>query len=102
MDLRRRGHQNHPAIFDRGQERILLRLREAMHLINKEDGFLAFGCERSTGRIDHTANVAHARGHRRQLDKAAARRARDQVGESRLTSPGWPPQDHRGHGNPVA
>ena len=73
-----------------------------MHLINKKDGFFAFACESPTGRIDHTTNVAHARGDRRQLDKAAARGARNQVGESRLTGAGRPPQDHRRHGDAVA
>ena len=93
----RRGDQDHPSVLNGGQQGVLLRLGEAVDLVDEKDRLPAPGREPPPGPADHVADVLDARGHCRQLFEAAARRPGHQVGQGRLPRSGRPPQDHRRH-----
>ena len=76
--LGRRGHEGDPAVLHGGEQGVLLRLGEAVHLVDEQDGALSLHPEGVARALDHLAHVLHACGHGRQLDEAASRgRARD-------------------------
>ena len=94
--LGRRGDEHDPAVLDAGQQRVLLRLREAVDLVEEEDRGLAVEVALRQRLLHDLAHVPHARGDRRQLDEPASRGARDRLGEGRLSGAGRTPQDDRG------
>ncbi len=74
--LRRRADQRERAVLDRRQQRVLLRLAEAVDLVEEQDRALAALAEPLTGTFDHLAHVLDAGGHRRELLERACRRSR--------------------------
>ena len=91
--LRRRADQDERPLFDGGQERIGLRLVEAVTLVQQQIG--AFSVQfQGIARIFHRLfDVCDAALHGVQLDKIPARRLGDDVGERRLAAAGRPPED---------
>src|SRR5690606_25992870 len=71
--LRRGGDEDDPPVLDAGEERVLLRLREAMDLIEEEDRGLAVQVALGDRLLHHLSDVLHTRGDRRELDEAATR-----------------------------
>jgi hypothetical protein len=94
--LGRGGHEGDPPVLHARQERVLLRLGEAVDLVDEQHGLAAAGRESPSGILDHDAQVLDARGHRRELDEPAARRRRDQVGQRRLARSRGTPEHDRG------
>ena len=60
--LRRRADQNHHAVFDVGQQHVLLRLVEAVNLIDEQQRLLAGGRQPIAGLDQHVAQFLHAAG----------------------------------------
>jgi hypothetical protein len=92
--LRRRADQRDRAVLDVGQDRILLRLVEAMDLIDEEHGSLAERA-RAFGFGDDGSQVRHTRADGGKADERRTRRAGDHFGERRLSRAGRSPQNHR-------
>ena len=98
----RRCDEDDPPILDCRKERVLLRFREAMHLVDEQNGFFSPAGESSTRIIDNTPHVTDARGNGGELDKPPSRCARYQIRERRLTSTRRTPEHNGGHCNTVA
>jgi len=81
--------------LDVGQQHVLLRLVEAVDLIDEQAGPLAVVLQPSSGRIQHVPHVLHARSRRRELDEPPLRLVGDDLGQRRLADARWPVQDHR-------
>ena len=94
--LGRRRDEHDPAVLDARQQRVLLRLREAVDLVEEEDRRLAVEVALGQRLLHDLAHVAHAGGDRRELDEPPARRAGDRLRERRLARAGRSPQDDRG------
>jgi hypothetical protein len=94
--LGRGADQHHPPVLDRGEERVLLRLVEAMNLVEEQHRPVAPLREPVARRGNHLAYVGNARGHGRHRLEARLGGARDDVREGRLSGPGravaptWP------------
>ena len=99
IDLERRvlrggAEQCDQPAFDMRKHRILLRLVEAMDLIDEEDGALSNTCALARA-LDDRAQVGHAGcccTHR--LERGCSQR-RDKHRHRRLAGTRWSPQDHR-------
>ena len=74
--LRRRADQRHEPRLDVGQQRVLLRLVEAVDLVEEEDRAPAARAEPLPRPREHLAHVLHRRRDRRQLLERGAGRAR--------------------------
>ncbi len=74
-------HEHHEAILDGVQERVLLRLGEAVDLVHEQDGALAAHGEPAPGRLDGLAQVGDSRGDRGHLDEGGLGRRSDDPGE---------------------
>ena len=61
--LGRRADQRHEPFLDGGQQRVLLRLVEAVDLVEEEDRPLAVAAEAVTGPLHDAAHVVHTRRH---------------------------------------
>ena len=83
------------AVLDEGQEGVLLRLVEAMHLVQEQHGRPTVGRPRGPGRLDHHANVLDAREYRRERLEARAAGVRDEARQGGLAGARRPPEDHR-------
>ena len=70
--LRRRADQRDDALLDRGQQRVLLRLVEAVDLVEEQDRALAVRAEPLACAREHLAHLADRRRHRRQLLERSA------------------------------
>jgi hypothetical protein len=83
------------AVFDVGQEGVLLGLVEAVDLIDEEDGA---GAEfRRFFGVDHDLlDLLDAGEHGGELDEAGAGDVGDDAGEGGLADSGRSPEDHRG------
>ena len=93
--LRGRRDQGDPPVLDRGQQCVLLRLGEPVHLVDEQDGPRAVQRQVVAGPLDDGPDVLDPRGDRRQLDEAPAGGAGGHRCERGLARPGRPPQDHR-------
>lgn len=81
--------------FDERQERVLLGLVEAVHLVEEEHGGPSRDRPLLPGRLDDLPNVLHAGEHRGQrLEPRIAGRGHD-AGQRRLARAGRAPEDHR-------
>ena len=83
---RRRADQRHDAVLDRRQQRVLLRLVEAVDLVEEEDRALPLRAEPLAGAREHAAHVGDRGGHRRELLEGGSRRVRDDPRERRLAA----------------
>ena len=83
------------AALDERQERVLLRLVEAMHFVDEQDRCAAVLLARELGARDRVANVLDAGEHRRDRDEVRVERIRHQPRERRLAHARRSPQDHR-------
>ena len=92
--LRRGADEHHGAPFHMGQEGILLRLVEAVRLIDEEHRRNA-GVGLCLG--DGGAHVAHPGEHRREAGPTGAGGVGEELRQGRLAAARRPPQDHRCH-----
>ena len=91
--LGRRADQRHEALLDARQQRVLLRLVEAVDLVEEEDRAPAGRAEPLPRPREHLAHVLHRRRHRRQLLERRAGRGGDDPRERRLPAAGRAVQD---------
>ena len=87
--------QRDEAALDAGEERVLLRLVEAVHLVEEEDRALAALAEAVPGALERVAHVLHAGAHGAELLEGLARVGGDRLGQRRLPGARRPPEDHR-------
>ena len=93
--LGRRPDQRQDPLLDRGQERVLLRLVEAVDLVEEQDRPLRVRPEPLPRARDHLAHLGDRRRHGRELLEVGAGRVRDHARERRLPAPGRPVEDRR-------
>ena len=91
-----RGDEREPAVLDRREQHVLLRLGEAVHLVEEEQGTLAACRQRAAGVLDDGPHVLHGGVHGRQL--AIAPPGRQQVRDRRLPAAWWADEDQAGRG----
>ena len=77
------------------QQHILLRLVEAVDLINKQAGALAVILQSAPCRLEHIAQLLHSGGGGRKLHEAPLCFAGNDLGQRRLAHPGGAVEDHR-------
>ena len=92
--FRRRANQGHQARLHERQQRVLLRLVEAVDLVDEQDGVFA-ARQVVLGLLDRGADILHPRQHGRQGDEFAAKGVGRQARERGLAHAGRAPQDHR-------
>ena len=92
--LGRGADQRHQAVLDRGQQRVLLRLVEAMDLVEEEDRRAAAGAPLAGAR-DHLAHLRAAGLDGRQLLERSVRVRGGQARQRGLAGPGRAVQHHR-------
>ncbi len=92
---RREPDQDHDALFDVGQQRILLGLVEAVDLVDHQQRRPPAGGDFVAGLFEHFADVFHAAGDRAELPKAAVRLLGQQPRERRLAGARRAVEDHR-------
>ena len=91
-----RADEGDQAALDVRQEGVLLRLVEAVHLVDEEDGAAARAARaRPAARLHRLADVLHAGEHRRERDELGVEGLRHQARERGLARAGRSPQDHR-------
>ena len=73
----------------------MLRFVEAVNLVDEQARALAVVLQPPAGRIEHIAELLHARGSSGELDEPALRFGGDDLGERRLADAGRAVQDHR-------
>ena len=83
------------AALDVRQERVLLRLVEAVHFVDEQDRRAARLRERRLGARDRVADVLDAGQHGRQRDELRVERVGHQPRERGLADARRSPQDHR-------
>jgi hypothetical protein len=88
-----RADENQRAVLDIGQEGVLLRLVEAMHLVEKQHRVAR--AAQAARLLHHGADVLDAREHRRQRDELRVRAVRHQARQRRLAGARRTPQNHR-------
>ena len=93
--LCRGAHEHHEPVLDGRQQRVLLRLVEAMDLVEKEDRALPARRAAVLGAREHVADLGTAGLDRRLLLEGRARVDGEHPGERRLAGAGRPVQDHR-------
>ena len=92
--LRRGANHNDGAVLNRMQQGILLRLREAMNLVDEQDGATVVGIQARLGLVNHATQVLHGTRDGADLDKLALGMVGDNVGQRRLARTGRPIQNH--------
>ncbi len=90
-----RADERHQPLLDERQERILLRLVEAVHLVDEQDGVAAMLLQHLLRLRDRLADVLHAGQHRRQRHELGIEGLRHQPRQRGLAHARRPPQDHR-------
>ena len=93
--LGRRADERQQAALDERQERVLLRLVEAMHFVDEQDRCAAGLLARELGARDGVADVLDAGEHGRDRDEVGVERIGHQPRERRLAHARRAPQDHR-------
>lgn len=81
------------AVFHTGQQRILLRFGEAVHLVDEQHRFLAFGDETFVRAFEHVTHVLDAGGDRGQFLEDTAGLFGDDIGEGGFADSGRSEQD---------
>ena len=94
--LRGRADERDRARLDVRQERVLLRLVEAVDLVEEQDGALAVLGQARLGLGDGVAQVLDARLHRREPDEARVGARGEDARQRRLARARRPPEDERG------
>src|SRR5690606_24212177 len=92
--FRRRPDQDDRSSLHVGEEGVLLRLVEAVDLVDEEDGLPALADAALLGLGDDLAHVGHAPQHCREGDECASRRVGDHPRQRRLARAGRAPEDH--------
>ena len=87
--------EDHRGVLHRRQQRVLLRLVEAVDLVEEEDRALATRLEAVLGALDHGAYLRAAGVDGRRLLERGARVHGEQASERCLPGAGRPVQDHR-------
>jgi hypothetical protein len=77
------------------QQRVLLRLREPVHLVDEQHRLLVEPVAAAPGVVDHRAQLADSRRQRRERDEVPVPDARQQPRQRGLTGAGRPVQQHR-------
>ena len=100
VDLERRifgcrADEGQQSAFDEGQERVLLRLVEAVHLVDEQDRMAPRLRQRRLGARDGIANVLDAGKHRGEGDEIGVERRRHQPRQGGLARARRAPEDHR-------
>ena len=90
----RGAHENDRALLDKGEERVLLRLVEAMDFVDKEDRALSIRAV-AIRLLHDGANLSDPARDGGEVDELRARDLRDHVRKGRLPDAGGPPEDHR-------
>jgi len=85
--------QGDDALFNEGQEAVLLGPVEAVDFVNEQKGLLARAATH-TGGLESLLQVSHAREDRADRLVFIARRPGQQAGYGRLAGAGRTPQDH--------
>ena len=93
--LRRGADEDDAALLDERQEGVLLRLVEAVDLVDEEDGPHAEGA-RLLGAGHDLLDLLDAARDGAEGDELRLREVCDHVGEGGLADAGRPPEDHRG------
>ena len=93
--LGRRAHEHDEAVLDRGEQRVLLRLVEAMDLVEEEDRALAARLEPVLRPVEHGADLRPPGVDRRRLLERGPRVHREQPRQRRLPRARRPVEDHR-------
>ena len=93
--LGRRADERHEPRLDDGQQRVLLRLVEAVDLVEEQDRALPVRAEPLAGPRDHGLHVRLAGVDGRELLERRAGDRGDQPGDRRLARARRPVQDHR-------
>jgi hypothetical protein len=86
--------EGHRAALDIGQEGILLRLVEAMHLVDEQDGAAPL-LRHHLGLLHRLADVLDAGKHRRERDELGIEAIRHQARQRGLADARRAPEDHR-------
>ena len=76
------------------QQGILLRLRKAMNLVDKQDGATVVRIQTRLCLVDHATQVLHGTRDGADLDKLTLGMVGDNVGQRRLARTGRPVQYH--------
>ena len=93
--LRRRSDEDDGPVLHVGQERVLLALVEAVHLVDEEHAiFPVLGAAVFRLRND-PADLLHPGEHRREREKKGVGVGGDEPPQGRLPGAGRPPEDHR-------
>ena len=93
--LSRGSYQRDDATLDGTKQRVLLRLREAVYLVNEQDGRCLVEEAALLRLLYHVADVLHATRHRRQRIERCLQSVGDNLGQRRLANARRPPQDER-------
>ncbi|EQD36798.1 glycine/D-amino acid oxidase, partial [mine drainage metagenome] len=93
--LRRGADEGERTVLQIRQERVLLRLVESVHLIEKQDRRPPIVIALGARRLDRGAYVLHARHHGRERDELRLAAPGDQSGQGGLAGAGRAPQNHR-------
>ena len=83
------------AVLDVRQQRVLLRLVEAVRLVDEQHRAAALGLAHLPRRVDGRADLLHARQHGREAEEGRVRVGGDQPREGGLARPRRPPKYHR-------
>ena len=79
-----RADEDEQALLDEREQHVLLRAREAVHLVEEEDRSLAALAEPGAGPLGDLAHVLDARAHRAERLERLLAHARDEAGDRRL------------------
>ena len=92
--LRRRRDKQHRAVFHRGEQRVLLSLGKAVHLVDEQNGALA--ADKVLLRcLEHLAHLLDSRGQRGQTDEILPHGTCDERGDRRLAGARRAIENHR-------
>ncbi len=90
-----RADEHHGAVFDVGQQRVLLGLVEAMDLVDEEEGPAAVEDEPLAGLADESPNLGHSAHDRRDSHQPRPDRVREDASQRRLAAARRTPQQQR-------
>jgi hypothetical protein len=90
-----RGDQQHEPVLDGAEQRVLLGLGEAVHLVDEQHGLLAAVVAAAAGVVDDLAQLLHPRAQGGQRHEVPVADAGQQPRDRRLAGPGRPVEQHR-------